>query len=673
LSGFKNSPFLRILIPFVTGILIFSNNEGSINVFYPLIISLGVLAILFLVNKKRITAPSKWTYILVSDIFLFLAGFYCCYVYNVKNDPAYFGNYVNTEEQIWVGEIKDLPVEKEKFCKVKMEVRMLNEHQQLTGNAIVYFKKPINTSVLEPGNTLKIRGNFIQPGSPLNPHEFNYKKFLERKNIYYQSFVEPGNFELVNKEAEFSLVNFGLHIKQKIKTCFETSDLNKETAQLCIALLTGYDDEINSETINAFAHSGTLHVLSVSGLHTGILYAVLIFVLGLIDKNRKHQFLQLIIITLALWFFALITGFSPPVLRAVIMLNLIAVGRAYYSYSTQHSVNILAVSAFLILVFDPLLIYDTGFLLSYSAVLGILYFEPVFTPLINSRFTIINKIWQLTSVSLSAQISTLPITLFLFHQFPLWFIFSNLVVIPLCTIIMFLGVLLLLKLSFIAPLINLCSSIIFYCIHLTDSRGIGYIDMIDFGWSDLAFLTAFILGMALFVKQRTYVYVAGSLVLLIFWQLGSLLEAAENKSESHIGIYHVNKQMAVDIKNAEVVHFGSVIYTSNYNYHVKPNHTFYNYPEIDSLKFDLVRSANTTLFKLSSNKLQTLIPLLKPDYLLISNNTGLSGSYLHKNIKLVIADGSNNYKNIKELRALCDKFAVPFYATGEKGYIQLNL
>jgi competence protein ComEC len=468
-------------------------------------------------------------------------------------------------------------------------------------------------------------------------------------------------------------VNFGLSIKQKIKTGFETSGLNKETAQLCTALLTGYDDEINSDTINAFAHSGTLHVLSVSGLHTGILYAVLIFLLGLVDRNKKHLFIQLIIISVALWSFALITGFSPPVLRAVIMLNLIAIGRSYYSYSSQHSINILAVSAFLILIFNPLLIYDTGFLLSYSAVLGILYFEPVFTPLIHSRFTIVNKIWQLTSVSLAAQLTTLPITLFLFHQFPLWFIVSNLIVIPLCTVVMFLALLVLFKLNFMAAVINFCSSIIFYCIHLTDSRGIGYMDNIDFGWRDLIFLTAFIAGIAVFIRQRGYVCIAGAAILLIVWQLSSLFEITEKKSASHVGIYHVNKQMAADIKNANSIHFNSDLSNSNYNYHVKPNHTVYNYPDIDSLKFDFIKSGKNSFFKLTSEKQQALIHFLEPDYILVSNNADLPEACLTKNIKLIIADGSNNYKNIKELRTLCDKFAVPFYATAEKGYIQINL
>ena len=129
----------------------------------------------------------------------------------------------------------------------------------------------------------------------------------------------------------------------------------------------------------------------------------------------------------------------------------------------------------------------------------------------------------------------------------------------------------------------------------------------------------------------------------------------------------------MDVKNKESVNFNSSLSYSNYNYHVKPNQTFYNYPDMDSLKFDYVKSAGLSLLKLSSSDQQPMIGFLKPDYLLVSNNTELEEVHLNKNILMVIADGSNNYTNIKKLKALCDKFAVPFHATREKGYIQLNL
>lgn len=657
----------------MAGILIYSCSKFNINIFYPLLFSLLVLILLFFKNRKSTTQNSRWLYLAVSDVFLCLAGFYSCYLHNIRNNADYFGKYVSAEEQIWVGKIKDLPVNKEKFYKVLMEVKSLGNKEQLCGEVLVYLKKPLSVSDLQPGTTLKLQSTFISPKPPLNPFEFDYKTFLERKNIFYQSFVEAENKEVISKEAGFSLLNFGLSIKQKIKNTFESGDLSKESAQLCTALLTGYDDEINPETINAFAHSGTLHVLSVSGLHTGILYGVIVFLLGLIDKRKKHKLFQLLVIVSALWFFALITGFSPPVLRAVIMLNFIAMGRFYYSYSNNHAINILAVSAFVILVFNPLLIYDTGFLLSYSAVAGILFFEPGFSALVNSDYTFVNKIWKLISVSLAAQITTLPITLYLFHQFPLWFIFSNLIVIPLCGVLMFLGFLLLLKLSFVSVLINFFTSVIFYCIHFTDSPHYGYLDSIDFGWIDLVLFSALIVLIAVFVQKRTYVHLAGATVLIIIWQFTSLIEVFEKKSGSQIGIYHVNKQSAVDLKNGNGLIFDTNLTNNNYNYHVKPNHTFLNYTDLDSLNYDYVKSGKISFLKVSSVKQCLLIGFLKPDYLLVTNNSEIREMNFHSKIKMVVADGSNSYYTVKKLKSLCAKFSVPFHSTYEKGYFQIGL
>ncbi len=657
----------------MAGILIYSCAKSDLNLLYPLLAAICVLILLYFKNRKSSSQHSRWLYLFVSDVFLALAGFYCCYLHNIKNNADYFGKYVNSTQQIWVGEIKDLPVAKEKFYKVLIEVKSLGNQEHLCGEALVYLKKPLKVSDLRPGTILKLQSAFIGPKPPLNPFEFDYKQFLERKNIFYTSFVETENIELINTETGFSLFNFGLNIKQKIKNRFESVDLSLEAAQLCTALLTGYDDEINPETINAFAHSGTLHVLSVSGLHTGILYGIIVFLLGLIDRNKKYKLLQLVVIVLALWFFALITGFSPPVLRAVIMLNFIALGRFYYSYSSEHAINILAVSAFVILLFNPLLIYDTGFLLSYSAVAGILFFEPGISALVNSDYSLVNKIWKLTSVSLAAQITTLPITLYLFHQFPLWFIFSNLIVIPLCGVLMLLGFMVLIKLSFVSALINFFASVIFYCIHLTDSRAYGYIDTIDFGLKDLILLSLFIISMAAFIRRRTYVYASALAVLIITWQFISLFEVVEKKSSSQLGIYHVNKQSALDFKNGNKLFFDSDLTNRNYNYHVKPNHIFLNYPDVDSLSFDYVKSGKISFLKLSSVKLSPLIAFLKPDYLMVTNNSGINETCFHSGIKMMIADGSNTYSTVKKLKTLCNKFSVPFHSTYEKGYYQIEL
>ena len=635
------------------------------------------LTVVFFLNRSKTTKARKQAFIILSDAFLVLSALYCCFVYNVKNSETYFGRDVVTEKQIWIGEIIDLPQEKDKFYKAKLKitsVRQNREFKNVNGEMVVFFKKPISEALIKPRNVIVLQSGFNVIDAPLNPGEFNYHDFLANKNIYYSGFFDSSNCKLLKRNEEFSLINFGIEIKQKIIRTFRNSDLSNDAANLCIALLTGYDDDIDSETINAFAHSGTLHVLSVSGLHTGILYAVLIFILGIFDKNKKFKLLQLIIIIISLWFFVLITGFSPPVLRAVIMLNLLVVGRFYFNYGSQSAINILAVSAFAILFFNPLLLFDAGFLLSYTAILGIIYFEPYVSSWIVTENYFLKKIWQLASVSISAQISTLPIVLFMFHQFPIWFVFSNLIVIPLCTIIMFIGFLVMMKLSFVTPVINLITKLIYLLIHLTDNPHWGYLEYIDFTKKDALILCFVILLLTLFLKRKSYTFGFAFLALLIFWQFGSLLEVINKKSTENINIYHLNKKSAFDIKNKTRLFYISNCTENDFNFHIKSNHTSYNYPQKYFLNIDFVQANNLSFFHYK-NKLHTnLINFLKPDVLLISNETILDTLVLkNSNLKTIIADGSNSYKQIKNLKKMADKFGVPFYSTKEKGFLSIDL
>lgn len=671
---FKTIPFVRILLPFILGIYINSRFQLNVNPFVLLLILGALLSFLFFLDSKRSTMTSRYSFIALADVFLFLCALYCCFAYNAKNNEKFYGKYVKNEQQFFTGEVIDLPQEKEKFLKVKLSLNGLKVKDsicEVKGVLIAYFKKPIDKSILKPGNIVVFESRLNMVDGPLNPNEFNYKEFLANKNIFYQSFVDSGNCSLYGNKENFSLMNFGLSIKQKIIHAFKNSDLDPEAANLCIALLTGYDDDINSETISAFAHSGTLHVLSVSGLHTGILYGILIFVLGIFDRNRKYKFIQLLIIIFSLWFFALITGFSPPVLRAVIMLNLLATGRFYFNYASENAINVLAVSAFWILFFSPLLLFDTGFLLSYMAIIGIIYFEPHITALVKSENYFVNKIWQLSSVSIAAQISTLPITLYLFHQFPIWFVFSNLIVIPLCSGIMLLGFLVILKLNFISPIINSLTKVIYFLIHLTDDPHWGYLDEIDFSATDMLLLSLCILLLTVLLTRRSYPAGFALALIILFWQFNSILECFSKKSSSQITIYQINKGSAVDIKNKTTLFYDSSISENDHNFHVKPNHTSYNYPQMISSNIDFVKGEKTSFFYYKNSSHRPLIDFLKPDVILVSNDAELQEPLT--NIKTLIADGSNSYKQIKKLKRLCDKFAVPFYSTKEKGYISLNL
>ncbi|MBN1820838.1 MAG: ComEC/Rec2 family competence protein, partial [Prolixibacteraceae bacterium] len=204
------------------------------------------------------------------------------------------------------------------------------------------------------------------------------------------------------------------------------------------ALTLGYKDALDPETKEVYSSCGAMHVLAVSGLHVGIIYLAINFLIGFLKRLKTGRYLFIIITITILWFYALLTGLSPSVLRSALMFSVLITGE-----NLRRPVNIynsLAVSAFILLFFNPNLIFETGFQLSYSAVAGIVFFQPKINNLFNPGNFVLKYSWSLFSVSLAAQLSTFPLTIYYFHQFPFYFWLSNFIVIPGAFLLIFLSI-----------------------------------------------------------------------------------------------------------------------------------------------------------------------------------------------------------------------------------------
>ncbi|MBL7897699.1 MAG: ComEC/Rec2 family competence protein, partial [Crocinitomicaceae bacterium] len=213
---------------------------------------------------------------------------------------------------------------------------------------------------------------------------------------------------------------------------------SKENAAVAKALLLGDKEYISDDLMLSYSSSGTLHVLAVSGLHVGIIMLVLNFLLQPIRKFKNGKYIFLVLALSGIWFYTLLTGFTPSILRAAVMFSFVIIGKEMQRDTTiQQS---LLVSAFILIILDPHIIFQIGFLLSYLAVAGIVYFHPLIYNKLYFRQKWADKIWQLSSVSIAAQISTLPISVYCFHQFPNYFLFANLIVIPVSFFILILGI-----------------------------------------------------------------------------------------------------------------------------------------------------------------------------------------------------------------------------------------
>lgn len=672
----KKIPFLRILAPFIAGILF--SIYYSLNFVNSFVILSGLaLLTTFYLLKNRFPIFKK-AFTICSDAFLFCFAIALVNQSRMSSQTDFYGNFSRKDSlNKIIATVNDIPVEKEKWIKYQLkvlEIKNGENYTQASGNLIVYFRKHSNLNI-KHGQTLLLNVNLIETDSPKNPYEFDYRAYLENKQIYHICFADSFSYHILKVEPQLNSVwQFGLDIKQQLLSALKNCGLTTDAYSICAALLTGYDDDIDKSIMEAFSHSGTLHVLSVSGLHTGLIYLVLSFLFDFVDRNKNKKLIRFIFITVCLWLFALITGFSAPVLRAVIMFNLLGVGNIFFRNDKYNHINILLVSAFILLCYNPFFICDVGFLLSYFALLGILIFGPVFQSMYTPENKILKYTWQSVTTSFAATLSTLPITLFYFKQFQLWFFVCNLIVVPATFMLLLLALLAIFKIHFVSLIINTSVKWLITFINLFNTSSGGFIDGIDFAVADALLLSLLIVLACLAIQFRSYRYFVYSFLLLLFWQLNGIVQAFNSKNSSLLTVYNIKKEAAYSVKNKNVVLLDTSGQT-NFKYHVNPHLISFNYPEIKNEKFNLLASKRGFVLFLNRKNKWPQIAYNKISVLVVSNNFTLKEPDLEQfsGLKTLIADGSNNRFKVQQLAKLCSKFGIDFYSTAQQGAYMLNL
>jgi competence protein ComEC len=310
-----------------------------------------------------------------------------------------------------------------------------------------------------------------------------------------------------------------LDIRDRLLKVLKDNGLSGQEFSVSAALLLGYVNDIDPGLKSAFAASGTMHILSVSGMHVGIIFIFLDTVLSFLDKLRFGRSMKCLTEILFIWSYAAVTGFSPAVLRSAASLSLLIAGKTIRRQPEM--MNVLATSVFILLIAEPGLLTDVGFQLSYLAVIGIvMMYKPIYS-LYHTRLWFPDKVWGLIAVSMAAQLSTFPLSLFYFHRFPNYFILSNLIIVPLSNGIIFMGITSLLlspipfagKLSvaglkFLVHLLNAC---VLWIEHLPGSVSKGFFP----GIPDVLVIYMLIVSMCLFLMKKQQVFLLVVLVCIV--------------------------------------------------------------------------------------------------------------------------------------------------------------
>jgi competence protein ComEC len=446
----------------------------------------------------------------------------------------------------------------------------------------------------------------------------------------------------------------------------------------------------------AYSSSGAMHVLAVSGLHVGIVFMVFSWMFYFLEKIKYGKIGKSILLVLLLWSYALLTGLSPSVLRACTMFSFVIVGKSLNRYVSIY--NILAVSAMFLLLINPYIIMEVGFQLSYLAVLGIVYIQPKMQLIWEPKNSWLQRIWTLITVSISAQIATFPLGLHYFHQFPIWFILSNLIVIPLSTAIIYIAILLLCiaKVSFIADLVAvLLKATLFslnYSVKKIKDLPYSLLEGIHISVLETWIIYGIILLFLFYLFKRKFKFLVYCLLLLVAILTMQVLEQFQELKQKKFIVYNVSKNSALEIiagkKHFFIGNHTLVNNEKEMRFNIKHNwwklglsNTVYlptNYCSTiickikNTISFDkclIAIVAKDFTFNFSSK-----IHKLKVDYLIVANNPKLSIEQLLKvyQVKKIIFDSSNSYYHLNKWKIACAKFKQPFYSVADCGAFVVN-
>lgn len=433
---FADFPFLRYL-PFLISGVILSQRGGELPILYlgmMLIFCWGLYSYVVLKRSKSNSLPAA----LLGYGLLFILGVFFSERQKAAGALSYDTNLEYCDSYLAKVEKYDItkPNSMENLLSVIQVKDSLGWHDSV-GKVLIYHK---NERPLLPGEIIWVQKSPERIPPPQFPDEFDYSAYLSRKDIHFRQFI-GSNFSVVDTTLQGSAAYWLEKTRKSLVEIIEDKIDDRSSQQIAAALLLGQKDNLDREIRNAYAETGTMHILAVSGLHVGIIYAILLFPLKGIRLSRRGKKVYLIVVVFIIWGYAILTGFSPSVVRAATIFSLLTLGQL--RERRPSSWNLLAFSAMIMVVIDPGVIFDVGFQLSYLAVGGILLLQPLILRWWLPPHKVLEYIWQITAVSIAAQLATFPLSILYFHIFPSYFLVANLVIIPLSFVVMNVGILML--------------------------------------------------------------------------------------------------------------------------------------------------------------------------------------------------------------------------------------
>ena len=425
-SFLGKTPFFRLLLPVIIGIIL-CQTFPQINspMLIPLIIGLSLMLFsLFIIKKNQYNL--RW--IFGSGLFIFLISF-THYQYHNQETRSILDTSEGDFGKYHIGTIINIPELKPRSvaCNVKLKTHNKNK-------VMLYFEQTSDAFQLQPGDEVVFYSKLEPFKNFGNPDDFDYPRFMKIRGFSGSGFVGATNWKKTGNQSN-SITCISQRIRAEALKFYKSFELSDDANALVSALTLGYKNDLTEDLQNAFRVSGTAHVLAVSGLHVGIIYLVINIIFSFLGNRGKLHILRQCLVIITLWGYVFIAGMSASVIRAAIMLTIYCIGNIYNIKG--FTLNTLCAAAFLILIYKPFTLFDISFQMSFGAVFSILYFQPKLQTIHPPKNKILKYIYNLSIVSLSAQLGIFPLVLYYFGTFPTYFFITNILVVPLIGVIIY--------------------------------------------------------------------------------------------------------------------------------------------------------------------------------------------------------------------------------------------
>ena len=667
---FIKFPIVPILGGFSIGIVIQYYFQIALHsiLFGLLFNTLCFLAVYFYVIKKKLN-----TFFFESVVVLLClnSGILSNYFNRQINHKEHFLNSI-LERNL----IQGLVTEKLKSTTYYDKFILKAEHingQNCIGKILLYVPKKEKIEI-EVGNKIKVFETPKILQNALNPNQFDYSKYLKNQNVFHEIKIKETNTIVVSTDTNFYYyINL---IKSKLLKSYDVKSFKKDNYNLLMALLFGEKTELSKEISTNYTQAGIIHILAISGLHIALIYGIVLWLTKPLLRFKKGKLYIFLISLCILWFYAILAGFSASIVRAAVMFSVVAFAKMINRQSNIY--NSLAVSALLLLVYNPNYLFDVGFQLSFAAVLSIVIFQPLVRKYSYSKNLIILKTKELLLISLVAQIGVLPLILYYFGQFPLLFLLANLITIPLSSLILILG-LTLIPFNILLPKVAVYLSVLVnFLIEIMNIFTIWIVKFDIFIIKNIAFHEVLVLLLYLLIGTIVYfVYFPKSknfkpiLVSIIIFQLGYFFLNSNEQNNNEFGVFNSMKHtLFVETKNNESVFYTDDLANSKAAIEAYTRGKFVKKYRIEPIKS--VYSFNKKILCIDSIGIYSTKQ--KPEIVVLIQSPKINLNRLISTIKpeQIIADGSNFKSYIQLWKTTCEQEKIPFHATAEKGFYRLK-